>query len=358
MFFEIPMREGRFPGGITITRLPPNFRLVTPMSMMGPIETIKAKHGWLLELPYPTCLYTLLGISRTAGEKEINKAYKKLAMKWHPDRNRGREEEASKQFDLANKAYHFLKNSETRSMYDKCRSDILKKQEENSLSSEYKLGDRVVLHGLTSAEYNGLLGHIDKSFDMERRRWPVKLDSGDVKMFKNTKLRFVSRFKEGDRVVLHGLRTASYNGRRGRITGPYIVDRGRWSVKLDNWETKTFKPSNLHFVSEYEKGDRVILHDLTTGYLNGKRGTICGAFSTELARWPVLMDSGNIENVKAQNLYRAPEKDTEEEKEAANERVRKPNRAAPTNRQPSRPQAHEQKSDNPLDGYECISREL
>merc|ERR1719285_586182 len=233
---------------------------------------IEAKHGWLLELPYKSCLYDILGISRDATNKEISKAYKRLAVKWHPDNNRTREEEASKQFDIVNKAYEFLKNKKTRSLYDENREEILRRQEENTLSSAFNIGDKVALHSLTTTEYNGLVGTIDGSFDMRRRRWPVQLDRGEKKFFKAANIRFVSRLKKGDRVMLHNLSRAYYNGKYGTVDG--ILVRGRWTVNLDDGFKKTFKPANLLFISEYSKGDRVLLHHLATDTLNGKIGTI------------------------------------------------------------------------------------
>jgi len=283
--------------------------------MMSSMRMIEAKHGWLLELPYKSCLYDILDICRDASDKDISKAYKKSAVKWHPDNNRTREEEASKQFDIVNKAYEFLKNKKTRSLYDKNRDDILRKQEENTLSSEFNVGDKVALHSLTTTKYNGLVGTIDGSFDMSRRRWPVQLDNGDKKSFKAANIRFVSRLKKGDRVMLHNLSTAYYNGKYGTVEG-FNSDRGRWTVNLDDGSKKTFKPTNLHFLSEYSKGDRVLLHHLSTDILNGKIGTIEKFLQTR-ARWQVRLNDGSFRRVKSSNLRLATESDEDAAKLAA-----------------------------------------
>ncbi len=69
--------------------------------------------------------YEILGISRQASSEEIKKAYRKLALKLHPDRNPGNKE-AEEKFKEAAEAYSVLIDSEKRSIYDRYGYDGLR----------------------------------------------------------------------------------------------------------------------------------------------------------------------------------------------------------------------------------------
>ena len=61
--------------------------------------------------------YDVLGVSKDASGETIKKAYRKLALKFHPDKNPG-DEGAEKNFKEAAEAYSILSDSQKRSQYD------------------------------------------------------------------------------------------------------------------------------------------------------------------------------------------------------------------------------------------------
>ena len=61
--------------------------------------------------------YNLLGVSRDATEEQIRRAFRGLAMEWHPDRNKAKG--AAERFKEINEAYQVLIDPEKRRMYDR-----------------------------------------------------------------------------------------------------------------------------------------------------------------------------------------------------------------------------------------------
>lgn len=70
--------------------------------------------------------YTILGVSRTADVDEIKKAYRKLAIKYHPDHNPG-DKEAEEKFKEVNNAYQVLSDPKQRARYDQLGHEMFTK---------------------------------------------------------------------------------------------------------------------------------------------------------------------------------------------------------------------------------------
>ena len=68
--------------------------------------------------------YKVLGVERSATQDEIKKAYRKLAVKYHPDKNPG-DKAAEEKFKEISEAYQVLGNEESRKKYDELAPVLL-----------------------------------------------------------------------------------------------------------------------------------------------------------------------------------------------------------------------------------------
>ncbi len=93
--------------------------------------------------------YEKLGVVKTASDEEIKRAYRKLALQYHPDRNKG-DLQAEAKFKEISEAYAVLSDKEKRKQYDMFGSsgfhqryssdDIFRGTDFNSIFSEFGMG--------------------------------------------------------------------------------------------------------------------------------------------------------------------------------------------------------------------------
>src|SRR5207245_769624 len=80
--------------------------------------------------------YQTLGVSRTASEKEIKSAYRRLARQYHPDVNK--DPKATDRFKLINEAYEVLSDAKKRTKYDQLGADWERIEREQEFGRQYQ----------------------------------------------------------------------------------------------------------------------------------------------------------------------------------------------------------------------------
>jgi len=78
--------------------------------------------------------YAILNIKPTASKKEIKEAFRKEALKWHPDKNNS--PDATDRMQLINEAYLILKDNEARARYDKQYQKIYQAHKQNRYDNQ------------------------------------------------------------------------------------------------------------------------------------------------------------------------------------------------------------------------------
>jgi len=96
------------------------------------------------------CYYEELELQRNANDGDIKSAYRKMALRWHPDKNPDRLAEAKERFQLIQQAYEVLSDPQERSWYDNHREQILRGK-----NSDYAENCLDVFQFFTSSCYKG-----------------------------------------------------------------------------------------------------------------------------------------------------------------------------------------------------------
>jgi DnaJ-class molecular chaperone len=82
--------------------------------------------------------YKVLGVPKTAAEKDIKSAYRKLAKKWHPDANPTNQKQAEEKFKEFSEAYEVLGDSEKRRKYDALGNDWANAEQQAEAQRRYR----------------------------------------------------------------------------------------------------------------------------------------------------------------------------------------------------------------------------
>jgi len=267
--------------------------------------------------------YAVLGVSREATDQEISKAYKRAAIKWHPDKNPG-DAKAEDNFKKVAEAYDCLSNADKRAAYDRFGKEGLKANGCGHPGGGFN-------HAQAEQIFKTFFGGQDP-FDMfmggGARGGPFQFGGvpggmpGGPQMFfqgaggpggfgafpggfpgafngagmggiprggpgaGRARRPGPNELPRGARVVLRGLKSAAHqNGKRGAVAA-FDPERERYTVQLEDGDHLSVRPSNLTQLLQ------VTLTDMRRAQeLNGQSATIVG-YDDEMDRYVLQLADG------------------------------------------------------------------
>jgi curved DNA-binding protein CbpA len=120
--------------------------------------------------------YAILGVSQDANFQEIKKSYRKLAKKYHPDRNKS--PHAEETIKKINEAFEALSDRRKRKQYDRESSNIFDEKDSNNEENEEFLSDQIQMnsHKFTKPESENNLGYDNLLLDTIRSRFHILIE--------------------------------------------------------------------------------------------------------------------------------------------------------------------------------------
>ncbi|MFH2133410.1 MAG: DnaJ C-terminal domain-containing protein [bacterium] len=161
--------------------------------------------------------YTTLGVQKNASKEEIKKAYKKLAMKYHPDKNKG-EKASEERFKKISEAYAVLSDNEKKKQYDQfgaegfsnryTQEDIFKGFDIGTIFEEFGFGNNIFTSFAGGGGRKSPRRRSGVPFDFENGLFSGSSGSGGPREQQKTELELTLTLEEA---VIGGKKTVSFN---------------------------------------------------------------------------------------------------------------------------------------------------
>jgi curved DNA-binding protein len=253
--------------------------------------------------------YKILGVDKNASENEIKKAFRKLANKYHPDKNKG-DKTAENKFKEINEAYEVLKDKEKRSKYDNLGSQYNRYRSSGGSPNGFDWSDWYASTGngnysgqssfgdMFSGGSGGLSDFFEKifggGFSGDQRRRAATTKGQDVQAEFEITLENAFRggkqsFEFNSQKIQINLKPGIQDDTKLKLTGKgYASPNGGPNgdlilvIKVKKHPVFKRKGNNLHMEHYIDVYDAVLGGEITINTLSGKikvnvaTGTSCG----------------------------------------------------------------------------------
>jgi curved DNA-binding protein CbpA len=253
-----------------------------------------------------TDYYKILGISKNASSVEIKKAYRKLAIKYHPDKNKENKEAAAEKFKEIAEAYDVLSDEDKKRNYDQFgttginNNPHMSQQHAQEMFSTFFGGQDPFNMFFNDNFTPGFEINIDgNSFNLGGNH-PSFRRSNNVFRRQNSfneridKIPF-DKIDINKQVLIYGLvNNQKLNSTTGKVKG-YNKIKNRYNIQTDSGKIVALKPDNLKEILIFKAYNLESQQNL-----NGKRGQIIGLDHTN-NRYRVILDN-NMISLRPENI--------------------------------------------------------
>jgi curved DNA-binding protein CbpA len=250
--------------------------------------------------------YVVLGVKKNATDSEIKKAYRKLAIKWHPDKHQNNKSKAEENFKIISHAYEVLSDTEKRKLYDMYGKEGIVNSGSPS-SSNFNMNGSMPKRNFTRFEFtnpNDLFAQFfgnSNPFETNNSTFRFVTNNGvrtsNISSSVRTNKRYHNKLNLNSKVIIKGLiKKPDLNGYPGIITH-YNESKNRYDVKLSDEMTISLKPNNVVPLVSKIKISNIASDTL----LNGKTGDII-SWDEDTGRFTVKLFIGRTISVKPENI--------------------------------------------------------
>jgi len=237
--------------------------------------------------------YKVLGVSKIDNAETIKKAYRKLAIKYHPDKNKDNKEKAEENFKKVNEAYGVLSDPEKKKKYDQYGKEGLKA---NNVQFSNEQAYDIFNTFFNMNDLNDIFNNrsVNMEFDDNYFGPQIFVNRSNFMRPSNSKINRSDIIKSGINILIKNLNNQSINNQQA-IIREYDNIKDRYIVQINNGTKISIKINNIQQIPNGQ-----ICNLINKAELNGLKGKII-KWNNDVKRYNLFINN-NIISLKPQNV--------------------------------------------------------